>query len=734
MSYILKNTSGLLNTVLTDAGRRAMSRGQFNISYFQVGDSEVCYDCIENGDLSTLNVLAPEYNAQNKTSIPQKNKMHVKYPLFVDSTSGSTWGIPFSNPIVDNVYNSASPRGFFTGSTGSFSAFTSSAYTKSSNWVVDISSLSSGKTMSLSYNSCSTSFTADTAVGDYISLWLDGTGDCGTWSGSFPMLMYRIEGITGSTTGTSGTVTVEVDRNLPDFSSMSLAGDARAYFFPSGMTVMYDTDLPLSYDEIEALNFDSNCVTTGNDVQVWNMNIPWTESPAGYTINDKGYNFFGSTGYTGSKEYFGYNSNEGQYDTDSTYYYNSVGDKVNLSPSDQKSIAIIHYSNNAIDNYYGEKFAQEPYDSSNPGGTGQARNFRLDIPWLMWHKNSNATMGQSFFTDPAGFDSYDLFQVNYIESKVNSNMDDPGLRYFHLWDTNANTNGIPNRVGKVFPDLKTVVIDDEELVAALSYKSNRNWTLPAPKLGLVTPNTLGSVVCSDEGILSGDTQNLWVTYRFNNDAFTDSLHCNYYTKIQGKDASCDTGTFNVTMKFGNEFPFLNSSPSGVPSGFSANDLVVLAQKTTGSTRPDPAEWVEVTGITEQISATTVGGFITSSGLADTTLQITLDSYTGGTQYVLEDYIDLPQTGDTQMNFGNEYFFYGTIKTDIQASIYVMNYQVNLGQVQFMDSSNPTWSTTVPPYVTEVGLYDSNKDLMIITKVQSPEKRQGVQQYSIKLDF
>jgi len=733
MAYILKNTSGLLNTVLTDAGRRAMSRGLFNISYFQVGDSEVCYDCIENADLSTLNVLAPEYNAQNKTAVPQKNKMHVKYPLFVDSTSGSTWGIPFSNPSVDDIFNSAAPRGFFTGSTGSFSAFTSSSYTKSSNWVVDIATLASGNSMTLTYDACSTSFSADTQAGDYVGIWLDGTGDCGDWTGSFPMLMYRVESIVGSTTGTSGSITVEVDRNLPDFSSMGFAGSARAYFFPSNMDVIYDNSTPLTYDQIQELNFDSNCVT-GNDVNVWNMNIPWTESPAGYTVNEMGYNYFGSTGYTGSKEYFGYNSTGGTYDTDSTYYYNSVDEKVTVSPVDQKAIAIIHYTNNAIDNYYGEKFAQEIYDSANPGQTGQARNFRLDIPWLMWHKTTGTTMGESFYTDPAGFDDKNLFQVYYIESTKNDNMDDPGLRYYHLWDTNPNSNGIPNRVGKVFPDLKTVVIDDEELVAALSYKSNRNWTLPAPKLGLVTPNSLGNVVCSDEGLLSGETQNLWVTYRFNNDAFTDSLHCNYYTRIQGKAADCDTGTFNVTMKFGSEFPFLNSSPSGVPSGFSANDLVVLAQKTTGDTRPDAAEWIEITGITEQLSATTVGGYVTATGLTNTTLQITLDSYTGGTSYMLEDYIDLPQTGDTQMNFGNEYFFYGSIRTDIQASIYVMNYQVNLGQVQFMDSSNPTWNNAIPPYVTEVGLYDSNKDLMIITKVQAPEKRQGVQQYSIKLDF
>ena len=41
MSYIIKNTSALINTRMTDVGRRRLSQGNFNIKYFQVGDSEV---------------------------------------------------------------------------------------------------------------------------------------------------------------------------------------------------------------------------------------------------------------------------------------------------------------------------------------------------------------------------------------------------------------------------------------------------------------------------------------------------------------------------------------------------------------------------------------------------------------------------------------------------------------------------------------------------------------------
>jgi hypothetical protein len=64
----------------------------------------------------------------------------------------------------------------------------------------------------------------------------------------------------------------------------------------------------------------------------------------------------------------------------------------------------------------------------------------------------------------------------------------------------------------------------------------------------------------------------------------------------------------------------------------------------------------------------------------------------------------------------------------------MRYLINLGKNQFTNTSNPTWSSGTTSYVTEIGLYDSNYDLMVISKLQSPELRQGIQQLVVKLDF
>jgi len=740
MGYIIKNTAALLTTKITDAARRKMSEGTFNISYFQIGDSEVCYDCINNQNLTETMIIEGEYNSKSLSPIPEKNQSNIKYPFYVDSDSPNTFGIPVKASYIDNIYNTAAPRGFFTtGSSGNYDRLIySSGYTINPNWVTDINNVSSGNTLDLTYSVLNSSVNGQVNIGDFMFVYFnDDVQDIIT---NYPIFVYKVLGITGNTSGTTGTVNVQIDRQLPDFGANGFTGNGRVMFYPSGMTELYDSYTPEYYWNEDAINFESNCDVANTDVKIWNMNIPWTESPAGvFNTTHKGFIDYDSKKYVGTKEYLGYNSNTGQTDSDSVYYYNSFSEKINLSPSNQKAISIVHYTNQSIDNVYGEKFALQPFDSLFPNDTGQARNFKLHLPNLMWHKSKDGKIGETFYVDPPGYDSLNLFSVHYITSNVNNNMNQPGMRYYHLWDTNTNTNGYPNRVGKVWPDLKMITFDDDEIIAALSYKSNRNWTLPAPKLGLIVPNSFNGNAGSDNGLLSGTSESLWVTYRLNSD-ITNNLHCNYYTLISGTDPSCPPDTADVTFRLGNEFPFMiGENSTTTVSGFNANDLVILAQKVITGEKPTPDGWYEI-DVTSQLSGTLDNGYLTPEGLTGTTILITKTAYdnavSSGNKYRLNNYINLPQQGDTgtTLNFGGEYFFYGTIQTDIQASIYVMNYLCNLGSTQFFKSSNPTWNGSDDLYVNEIGLYDNEKNLMIITKVQSPEKRLGVQQYSIKLDF
>jgi hypothetical protein len=562
-------------------------------------------------------------------------------------------------------------------------------------------------------------------------------------SSCYTILTYKIIDICGTQ--------ITLDRPTPDFSMFDDCCYARTIVYPPNMTSLYDSVTPTPHWKEDVINFESVCDTDQFDVKVWNMNIPWSEDPAGTFVGELfDYTHFGSTTYIGAKEYFGYMSDSGQTDTSLVFYYNSFGDVIKVEPKEQKTIAIIHYTNQSIDFFYGEKFALEPFVD---GSTGEARNFRIHIPTLMWHKNPECCYGQTFYVDPPGFEDadFDLFQVCYLQSKKNSDMNEKGLRYYHLWDTNPNSNnlGKPNRIGKVFPDDQIIIIDDEEIIAAMSYKSNRNWTLPAPRIGLTTPNTCGSNGETSTGLLSDSTEYFYVTYRFTNEnSFTNSLHCNYYTKIQGPDIFCNPElSQNVSVRFGGDFPCLNQIPElpvspvscDLVSGFFGEKFEIICQRVTGDTRPESSEW-KVIDVTSQISGDSINGYITQSGITGNTFVISELDYDNAPTYNLNDPyyndLNLPLSGSTgtTLNFGDEYYFYGSIETDIQATIYEMRYKINLGQAEFLATSNPSWSVNTPSYISEIGLYDDEMNLMIVSKLQSPVQRQGIQQFLVKFDF
>lgn len=839
MAYIIKNTSGLVNTRVTDTGRQKLSEGNFNISYFAIGDSEISYNTLpQTYNQSDTVILEPQFNSQNNSGVPESNRQYLKYPYLVDQEQTNIYGIPFMDSQIESVFNRAAMRGFFTGNTSAttvnWKVLTNNQYVSTPNYVVDMYSLSGSNEINVYRIDCNPLNNTTPQIGDFITIYYDGLAknDCNCVGfptptptptseltptptptpsvtladicasptptptptrtlcltpsptavcplpeppscekmmfSCYPTLTYRIINVCQDK--------LTLDRPTPDYTNFSVECIARALIYPPKMTPLYDSFTPEPHWSKSVIDFESVCDTDQFDVKIWNMNIPWTENPAGLisTIYDD-YTKFGSIAYIGQKEYLGYTTSA-QTSTDDVYYYNSFGDKKVVTPKEQKAIAIIHYTNQTIDFFYGEKFAMQPYDSQNPENTqGQARNFKLYIPTLMWHKNTECCFGQTFYVDPPNFDGKNLFQVQYTKSNVSSNMNQPGLRYFNLWDTFAQSNGLPSRIGKVYPDSQMIVIDDEEVVAALSYKSNRNWTLPAPQISLITPNTCGT--SNTTGVLTGGSETLWITYRLsNNYDFTNSLHCNYYSSLVGTENVCTPDTpQNVAVRFGGEFYCLvqpgyspttttttyspltttttnsplttttTNSPLStttthcptciVPTGFYATQFEVLVQKTLNGVRPNPTQW-KLIDFTDQISGMFVNGYVTQESLTATTFVITSENYSSAPYYNLNNYIDLVPLNTTtpKLNFGDEYYFYGSLETDIQATIYEMKYKINLSSTEFLVSQNPTWTFGTKSYVSEIALLDENKDILVMSKLQSPVLRQGIQQYVVKLDL
>ena len=285
---------------------------------------------------------------------------------------------------------------------GNWEVQTSSAYTITSNYQVDMTTLVGQSVIDINLDPLTCSPTTGTpSIGDIVTIIYDGNGGC-TDVGTYSVLTYKIQDLSPST-GTTGTTTwaLTLDRSVPDYTGKVLGAETgRVLIYPSGMTVIYDTITPAPYWETDAFNFETPCdVSQRENTPIWNMNIPWTQSPAGvFSSRYEDYTKYGSIGYIGTKEYLGYNQSSGQTDTSTVNYYNSYQEQVVVPPANQKAIAIIHYTNQDIDNVYGEEFLEGYYaEMKDP------KNVDKTVDELKEIVRKNLAKNSSFYVENAAF-------------------------------------------------------------------------------------------------------------------------------------------------------------------------------------------------------------------------------------------------------------------------------------------------------------------------------------------
>ena len=107
MSFLDNNSSEYLTGRITQNGRNAIARGNFNINYFAVGDSEFSYDLDFSGMTGSV--------VYQKTFAPFDKDTQVKYPI--EYTSGSTiYGVPVTGNTTLTLRNAMGAAGFITDS------------------------------------------------------------------------------------------------------------------------------------------------------------------------------------------------------------------------------------------------------------------------------------------------------------------------------------------------------------------------------------------------------------------------------------------------------------------------------------------------------------------------------------------------------------------------------------------------------------------------------------------
>jgi hypothetical protein len=326
----------------------------------------------------------------------------------------------------------------------------------------------------------------------------------------------------------------------------------------------------------------------------------------------------------------------------------------------------------------------------------------------------------------------------YIKSKITTTKQ--VLEYRYLLDING------YKVGKVFINNKVIVFDDQELVAVLDYRSNRKYTLPSPRVYATPTNSTAT-----NSMLTGTTgQTVWVTYmlEYTGNTKLNSLPCNYFNKVRLGSATdgCTSSTpSNISFKFGDstisELGFLKTNTSGITEGFVANKFTALVQIINSATgTPISSEWRKIDLTSE------VGGdgssLIGVSGFTGKTFTITKTQYDAASsnKFDLETHFTDLQSNylgtlsiSTDVQFGDEQPFPGSVRLVRASDIEQMNFLINLPLSNFVTTQNPTYNSGYK-YITEVALLNSNKEPLVIAKTPTPIKRDGVQVFAVKLDF
>lgn len=732
MSFLNEINSEHLAARITQRGRRKIAQGDFNIAYFQIGDSEFDYAFSDfDGTLT---------RPAQKVFTPLDKDNQVKYPYKISTSSltGTTFGNPIQVAQTETIRNVMGPAGYVSEYIEYDNETCIGTTVECGSEQIDISALSGSSQIVVP--------TGNTFINcKFITIYFDELYCVNpTIKDDASSLVYRVVNVT--TGNTFNTLTL--DRPVPNYTSL----------IGKNITVICNECSPQYPDAHDETKICLPLPPHPEDQQdPWTLNTVWSKKPAGldygassYTLTDGSVQTSSSldeqlSGYTSNvfvstKEFFGYNTSSGQTSNSGTTITNSFGDTIIVLPEEQKCISVIHYSkvgNILRDPDLGFKY--EDYistnndenntllDDDNGDPLTDREYFEIYIPFIYYHRTTGTTVGARFFMGTT--------DMSINSTAIDTKLDQ--MKYRYLIDEQN------NRVGKIFYNHKVIIFDDEEIVAALDYKSNRRYTLPAPRIALVPTDTK----CGTDGtpltpLMSGTTgQTVFVTYLFEytSDTRLNGLHCNYYTKLTGTTTPGD-----VSIKFGeNEFKYMTTTLLGSTKGFIANKFQILIQRVTTGQQPDPTMW-KIIDFTDNIPGHTVGSLINPTNLRNKRFVITNSEYDAANRYDLENHLQpskgLPNefTGNTynltEPQLGDEQPFTGSIRLVRAVDLEVMRFLINLPSGEFTTTQNPSFITGKQKRITEVALLNENKEVLVIAKVPKPIVRTGTQVFAVKIDI
>jgi hypothetical protein len=494
MAFIEKKDPTVLNIKLTSKGRELLATGKLKFKKFVVGDSEINYDIYYRNGRTVNNI--------NILRPKDKNHNIITY-LKRDESDEKYTDLPTVVANTLTITNTAKEYGFFDGD----EIILEPTHVKQADVVVRRNELSGGTIMSLHKAPTYLGNRTEPSVGDLLVVKFDNNTNVLSNLNVKPILFYKINEIISGTLEDDD-LKVSVDKNTPDFSgSLSLSGvtGTTGTTGTTGATEYRVFVYPSKYEFQTDNTYSTDYVSEEVLAFITNTQPPEGEIPIWNMDIVYLYDVAGTQAK--HKEVSKYSSSK----------YSSFITFIQNYDIKYDKLGLIHYTNQLPSNTYGEGFF---YNTP-----------IIKIPTICWHKSAE--------------EKYGLTLKCYGSKKI---LSDLNLEYFDLID----------EVGNVFNTLKMIVIEDQELLFAMSYKANRSWTLPKPVVGMnINEITDYCLDCTIVAEIFNDDNNIVIrNVRFNqgtvyveirNTENNNIVYLNEMVDLDALTVSVENGNYDVSV-------------------------------------------------------------------------------------------------------------------------------------------------------------------------------------------
>lgn len=324
----------------------------------------------------------------------------------------------------------------------------------------------------------------------------------------------------------------------------------------------------------------------------------------------------------------------------------------------------------------------------------------ISLPTIMFHDSRET-----------GLKLYDYY---------GSTMLDPvsGQRYRHLRNGTLSTSTI---VGRIFYDLKIAIIDDPDINQALEASAYGSFTLPPP--------VISQTETSGGWVKTGITY--FVTYDYNISANSALADINtfgegaWYGRYPCANYAIFTPTVNnakIRLYAPNAYWEVDDASQDYGIARNSNGGIVYIATGSNETTLTLSSW-KSSGI----------DYLSRTFSAGTELDQT---YTGDMSTIVwgQAATTLVNKGISEYTPGDQEFIFGYMSGTFESSIYKLGATCVAKNNEFNSSQNPTHIEGNSVYITEVGAYNENNELLMYGKLNRPLEKNDQKYIVVKLEL